>query len=79
LFLLRLDPDTKASKFISDYRTCVQRLRKNNVALAEDNNTLRAFLLASIQDDNFEIVRDTIVHKPHLDVEAILNEIRGRE
>jgi hypothetical protein len=79
LFLLRLDPDTTASKFISDYRDCIQRLRKNNVALAEDNNTLCAFLLASIQDDDFEMVRDTIVHKPHLDVEAILNEIRDRE
>jgi hypothetical protein len=79
LFLLRLDPDTTASKFISDYHDCIQRLRKNNVALAEDNNTLRAFLLASIQDDDFEMVRDTIVHKPHLDVEAILNEIRDCE
>ena len=79
LFLLRLDPDTTASKFISDYCDCIQRLRKNNVSLAEDKNTLRAFLLASIQDDNFEMVRDMIIHKPHLDVDTILNELRERE
>lgn len=80
LFLLRLNPDTTASKFISDYLDCIQRLRsKNNVSLADDTNTLRAFLLASIQDDNFKMVRDTIILKPNLDVDAILNELRDRE
>lgn len=33
----------------------------------------------AIQDDDFEIVRDSIVHKPDLSVESILTELRERE
>jgi hypothetical protein len=40
LLNLRLDPDTTATKFISDFRDCLQRLRKNNAHLTEDNNML---------------------------------------
>jgi hypothetical protein len=79
LLHLRLDPDGTASKFISDYRDCLQRLRKNNARLAEDTDTLRALLLVSIQDDGFEMVRDSIVHKPDLSIESILTELRERE
>lgn len=79
LLNLRLDPDTTATKFISDYRDCLQRLRKNNARLSEDTDTLRALLLVSIQDDDFEMVRDTIVHRPQSSVEMILTEIRERE
>jgi hypothetical protein len=50
------------------------------VSLAEDTNTLRASLLAYIQDDEFEIVvRDMIIHKAHIDVVAILNKLRERD
>jgi hypothetical protein len=79
LLNLRLTPDSTASKFISDYRNCLQRLRKNNARLSEDSDTLRALLLVSIQDNEFEMVRDSIVHKPTSTVDMILTEIRERE
>jgi hypothetical protein len=79
LLHLRLDPDATATKFISDFRDCLQRLRKNNARLADDTDTLRALLLVSIQDDDFEMVRDSIVHKPDLSIESILTKLRERE
>jgi hypothetical protein len=79
LLHLRLDPDNPASKFISAYRECLQRLRKNHARLSDDTDTLRALLLVAIQDDDFEMVRDSIVHKPDLSVESILTELRERE
>lgn len=79
LLSLRLDPDTTATKFISDFRDCLQRLRKNNARISEDVDTLRALLLVAIQDDDFEMIRDSIVHKPGIGVETILTEIRERE
>lgn len=79
LLSIRLDPDVSGSKFVSDFRDCLQRLRKNNARLAEDSDTLRALLLVAIQDDAFEMVRDSIVHKPGMSVETILTEIRERE
>ena len=79
LLNIRLDPDTTASKFLSDFRDCLQRLRKNNARISDDTDTLRALLLVAIQDDDFEIVRDSIVHKPDSSVTTILTEIRERE
>ena len=79
LLSIRLDPETTATKFISDFRDCLQRLRKNNARLSDDTDTLRALLLVAIQDDDFETVRDSIVHKPESGVETILTELRERE
>jgi hypothetical protein len=79
LLNIRLDPDTTATKFISEFRDCLQRLRKNNARLSDDSDTLRALLLVAIQDDDFEMVRDAIVHRPNGSVESILTEIRERE
>ncbi|KAI2499912.1 hypothetical protein MHU86_14582 [Fragilaria crotonensis] len=79
LLNLRLTPDNTATKFISDVRDCLQRLRKNNAQLADDTATLRALLLVAIQDDDFEIVRDSIVQKPNSSLDQILTEIRERD
>ncbi|KAI2510963.1 hypothetical protein MHU86_3435 [Fragilaria crotonensis] len=79
LLNIRLDPDSTATKFISEFRSCLQRLRKNNARLSEDVDTLRALLLVAIQDDDFDMVRDSIVHKPDSTVESILTELRERE
>ena len=79
LINIRLDPDNTATKFISEYRECLQRLRKNNAKIADDTDTLRALLLVAIQDDDFEAVRDSIVSKPDSTVDTILTEIRERE
>ena len=76
---LRLDGTGTATKFISEFRECLQRLRKNKARLADDTDTLRALLLVAIQDDDFDNVRDAIVHKPEGSVESILTEIRERE
>ena len=51
LFNLRLDPDTTVTKFISEFRDCLQRLRKNHARMADDDTALRALLLVAIQDD----------------------------
>ena len=62
LLSICLDPDVSDSSFVSDFRNCLQRLRKNKAKLAEDNDTLRALLLVAIQDDAFKTVRrDAIV------------------
>ena len=79
LLSLRLTPDTTATKFISDFRDCLQRLRKNNARTSDDTDTLQALLLVAIQDDDFEIVRDSIVHKPDMGKDTILTELRERE
>ena len=80
LINIRLDPDNTATKFISEYRECLQRLRKNNANIADDNDTLRALLLVAMQDDDFEAVRDSIVSKPDSTVDtSILTELRERE
>ncbi len=79
LLNIRLNPDNTATKFLSDFRDCLQRLRKNNARISDDTDTLRALLLVAIQDDDFDIIRDSIVHKPDSIVETILTEIRERE
>ena len=79
LLNIRLDPDVTGSSFVSDFRDCLQRLRKNKAKLAEDKDTLRALLLVAIQDDAFETVRDAIVQQPNKSVEAILSDIREKE
>ena len=77
--LFDVRPDVAGSSFVSDFRDCLQRLRKNKATLAEDKDTLRALLLVAIQDDAFETVRDAIVQHPGKTVEAILTEIREKE
>ena len=47
--------------------------------MADDKDSLRAFLLVAIQDDDFDSVRESIVRRPATDIEAILTEIRERE
>ena len=79
LLSIRLDPDVSGSSFVSDFRDCLQRLRKHKARLADDTDTLRALLLVAIQDDSFETVRDSIVQNPTKGVPAILTEIRERE
>ena len=79
LLSLRLDSDNTATKFISDFRNCLQRLRQNNARISKDTDTLRALLLVAIQDDDFETVRDSIVRKPDSGAETILTELRERE
>jgi hypothetical protein len=76
---IRLDPQTTATKFISDFCDCLQHLRKNNAWLSDDNDTMQTLLLVAIQDDDFELVRDSIVCKPDSSVESIFTELRERE
>jgi hypothetical protein len=71
-------PDTTATKFISDFRDCLQRLRKNNARISDDTAALRALLLVAIKDD-FEIVRDSIVHKRDMCEDTILTELCEHE
>jgi hypothetical protein len=63
LLNLRLDPDV-ATSFIADFKECLLRLEKNKAKISEDTDTLRALLLVTIQDDQFETVRESIVHEP---------------
>jgi hypothetical protein len=79
LLNFRLTPDVTASKFITKFRVCLQRLRANKAKLAEDTDSLRAFLLVAIQDEAFNSVRESIVRRSETDIDAILTEIRERE
>jgi len=79
LLNLRLDPDVAPTSFIADFKECLLRLEKNKAKISEDTDTLRALLLVAIQDDQFETVRDSIVHEPTRNVEDILKDIRERD
>jgi hypothetical protein len=79
LLSLQLTPDTTATKFISDFLDCLQRLRKNNARLSDDTDTLRALLLVAIQDNDFEVVRDSIFDKPDIGKDTIFTELREHE
>ena len=54
-------------------------LQKHNAKLAEDTDTLHAPLLVAIQDDQFEMICDNIVHKPMLSIDEILKHIREHD
>ena len=64
------------TSFIANFKECLLRLQKHNPKLAEDTDTLRALLLVVIQDDQFETIRDNIVHKPTLSIDEIQKDIR---
>ena len=74
-----LHPDTTASKFVTEVRGILQRLRKNSAKLAEDRDTIRALLLSAIKDDDYDIVQDTIIRTPDIPIETMLSELRNRE
>jgi hypothetical protein len=74
-----LDPDVTPTSFIANFKECLLRLQKHNAKLAEDTDTLHALLLVAIQDDQFETMRDNIVHKPTLSIDEILKDIRERD
>jgi hypothetical protein len=65
--------------FVSDYRDCMQRLRKINARLADNEDALRTLLLVAICDNDFECVRNDIIRTPGMSVEAILSDIHERE
>jgi hypothetical protein len=75
LLNLRLDPDVTPTSFIANFKDCLLCLQKHNAKLAEDTDTLYVLLLVSIQDDQFETIRDNIVHKPMLCIDEILKDI----
>ena len=60
-------------------KECLQRLKKHKAKLCDDDETLRAFLLVAIQDDDFDSVRDTILAQPPKTIEQLLTEIRKRD
>jgi hypothetical protein len=70
-----LDPDVTPTSFIANFNECLLCLQKHNAKLAEDTDTLCALLLFAIQDDQFETIRDNIVHKPMLSIDEILKDI----
>jgi hypothetical protein len=78
LLNLRLDPDVTPTSFIANFKECLLCLQKHNAKLAEDTDTLHALLLVAIQDDQFEMIHDNIVHKPTLSIDEILKDICER-
>jgi hypothetical protein len=75
LLNFRFDPDVTPTSFIANIKECLLGLQKHNAKLAEDMDTLHALLLFAIQDDQFETIRDNIVHKPTLSIDEILKDI----
>jgi hypothetical protein len=63
------------TSFIDNFKECLLCLQKHNAELAEDTDTLHALLLVAIQDDQFEMICDNIVHKPTLYIDEILKDI----
>ena len=79
LFCLVLNESTAATTFIADMRTCLQRLKSHKAKIGEDLDTLWAFLLIAIQDDDFDSVRDSILESPNKTIKELLTEIRTKE
>ena len=79
LLALELNTSMTATKFISDYKDCLTRLRKVKAKIANDNETLRALLLLAIQDPNFDTVRDEILKSPNKSIEDLLTDLRERD
>ena len=79
LLALSLNIDNTPVQFISDFRECLQRLRKSNAKVADDTDTLRALLLVAIQDDSYDSIRDTIVEKPKRNIDELLTDIRQKD
>jgi hypothetical protein len=75
LLSLQLDPDVTPTSFIANFKECLFCLQKHNAKLAEDTDTLHALLLVAIQDDQFEMIHDNIIHKPTLSIDEILKDI----
>jgi hypothetical protein len=65
-----LDPDVTPTSFFANFGKCLLCLQKHNAKLAEDMDTLHALLFVTIQDDQFEMIRDNIVHKPTLSIDV---------
>ena len=76
---LELTSSIQATKFISDFKDCLTRLRKVKAKLANDNETLRALLLLAIQDQNFDPVRDEILKSPTKTIEDLLTDLQERD
>ena len=76
---LTLHPETTPSKFVTEFRGCLQRLCKNNKKIADDEDFIRALILGAIKDDDYNIVRDIIIRTPEMPIETMLNELRTRE
>jgi hypothetical protein len=79
LLNLRLDPDVTPTSFIANFKECLLCLQKHNAKLVEDTDTLHALLLVAIQDDQFEMIRDNIIHKPTLSIDEILKDIHEHD
>ena len=79
LLSLRLNLDIMPTKLIADFNECLLRLKKNKAGSAMDTDTLRALILVVIQDDQFELVQDTIVKEPTRGVDKILKDLRDGE
>ena len=56
LLSLELNSSVQASKFISDFKECLNHLQKVKATIANNNKTLRALFLLAIQDQNFDPV-----------------------
>jgi hypothetical protein len=59
LLKLQLDLDVAPTSFIADFKECLLCLEKNKAKISKDTDTLHALLLVTIQDDQFETVRDS--------------------
>ena len=79
LFRLTLDMETAALQFILDMKDCLQRLNVNEAKIVKDNDTLRAFLLVAIQDDDYDTVRNKIISHPDRDIYDLLSDIRTKD
>lgn len=75
LLALNLNVDNTSVQFISDFRECLQWLRKSNAKVADETDTLRVFLLVEIQDDSYDSIRDTIVEIPTHKIDELLTDI----
>ena len=54
-------------------------MRKNKGKVVHDDQTFRALLLVSIQDESIESVRDNILENPYRSVNELLGDIREKD
>jgi hypothetical protein len=65
--------------FIANFKEFLLHLEKNEAKISTDMDTLHTLLLVAIQDDQFEMVFDNIIHNPTRDIDDILKDIREHD
>jgi len=79
LFEIRLDVEHDADEFIKEFQRCIIRLRECKAKIVDDNIAMRAILVRSLQDTDYDTVRAEIMKMTDASIDVFLDKIRQRK